>query len=251
MRRPGVDHNIHVNPTVGTRNLAGITTRAHAGAAMQFANDGDLTALPRSSSGPAADGREDLVAGLHRQLATEATRFTLPLNGTFAIDIGSAIREVLRLTRSPTLADYGTRARLLRATSCALRRLLVECAERCQEGGAAAGRSGGDNDHEGVHTGGNDAIAADPRVGRVVFDERTISALLKIDGALTSLDAIDPVRADVATCVLFGRLNPSEIAAALGCPLATIKKHWALGHIWLHRCIKDPKRPSVQDGRRP
>ncbi|NNE47190.1 MAG: hypothetical protein HKN37_11070 [Rhodothermales bacterium] len=244
-------HNIHVNPTVGTRDLAGITTRAHVGAAMQFADEGELTALLRNSSGPGADGRDELVVGLHRQLSVEATRFTLPLNGTVTIDIGSAVREVLSRTRSPALADYGTRARLLRATSCALRQLLVECAERCCDGGDTTSQPGVGDDPDGFRREANDQSLADPRVGRVVFGEQTISALLKLDSALTSLEAIDAVRADVATCVLFGRLSASEIAAAHGCQLAIIKKHWALGHIWLHRQMENPKRPSVQDGRQP
>ena len=59
--------------------------------------------------------------------------------------------------------------------------------------------------------------------------------LLAVDGALTRLEAIDPVKARIVELRFFADLSIEATAAAMALSPATIKRHWSVARLWLFR----------------
>ena len=68
----------------------------------------------------------------------------------------------------------------------------------------------------------------------VVAEDRA-SDLVRIDEALTRLEALDPRQAKVVELRFFGGLNVDETAEAMGISAPTVKREWAMAKAWLHR----------------
>jgi RNA polymerase sigma-70 factor (ECF subfamily) len=58
---------------------------------------------------------------------------------------------------------------------------------------------------------------------------------LDLDRALTKLEALDPMQAQVVELRFFGGLTIEETAAAMASSPATVKREWALAKGWLFR----------------
>jgi len=58
--------------------------------------------------------------------------------------------------------------------------------------------------------------------------------VLAINEALNRLTARDPFKADVVKMRYFVGLSQDEIARALGVPVPTIRRHWAIARAWLY-----------------
>ena len=58
--------------------------------------------------------------------------------------------------------------------------------------------------------------------------------LTDLDDALQSLEKVDPVKAKVVVLRYFGGLEVPEVAAALNCSTATVKRHWAMAKAFLY-----------------
>jgi len=68
----------------------------------------------------------------------------------------------------------------------------------------------------------------------VVAEDRA-SDLVRIDEALTRLEALDARQAKVVELRFFGGLTVEEAAEALGISAPTVKREWAMAKAWLHR----------------
>lgn len=119
-------------------------------------------------------------------------------------------------------ASFDDRAHFLRTASRVMRRVLVDHA-RARD---AAKRG------SGLRVTLDEAIAA--RVGGAGDDERVVE-LLALDDALERLAAAEPRWAQVVELRVFGGLEVTEVARALGVSTPTVKRDWAFAKAWLAR----------------
>jgi len=60
-------------------------------------------------------------------------------------------------------------------------------------------------------------------------------ALLAVDEALEAFSRYDPEKAELVKLRFFGGLTLPAAAAAMGCSLATAKRHWTFARAWLYQ----------------
>jgi RNA polymerase sigma factor (TIGR02999 family) len=58
---------------------------------------------------------------------------------------------------------------------------------------------------------------------------------LDLDRALRRLEELEPEKARVVELRFFGGLTEAEIADELGCSQRTVRRHWRVAKLWLHR----------------
>jgi RNA polymerase sigma-70 factor, ECF subfamily len=63
--------------------------------------------------------------------------------------------------------------------------------------------------------------------------------LLELDAALEALAAVDPQKARIIELRFFGGLSVAETATVLRIAPATVKRHFAVAKLWLHRQLRD------------
>ena len=61
--------------------------------------------------------------------------------------------------------------------------------------------------------------------------------LLLLDGALKSLERLDPQQSRLVELRFFGGLSIEEVAEVLGVSSGTVKRGWAMARAWLHHQI--------------
>ncbi len=71
------------------------------------------------------------------------------------------------------------------------------------------------------------------------------NALLAVDAALTRFAEIDPDRSRIVEMRYFGGMDLAEIADILQVSRTTVKRHWTVARMWLHRELE-----NNPDGRR-
>ncbi|MFN0103365.1 MAG: ECF-type sigma factor [Bryobacteraceae bacterium] len=59
--------------------------------------------------------------------------------------------------------------------------------------------------------------------------------LLAVDEALTRFSEIDPLRSRVVEMRYFGGMDLEEIAGLMQVSRTTVKRHWSVARMWLHR----------------
>lgn len=70
--------------------------------------------------------------------------------------------------------------------------------------------------------------------GFMVSDEQS-KEVLALHEALTVLEEADPRQAKVVELKYFGGFSVEEIGAILEMSPRSVKRHWALARIWLHK----------------
>jgi RNA polymerase sigma factor (TIGR02999 family) len=68
--------------------------------------------------------------------------------------------------------------------------------------------------------------------------ERPVEQLLAIEGALQTLEQLNPRLVRIVECRFFGGMNIEETARALDLSPATVKRDWALARAWLGRALR-------------
>ena len=68
--------------------------------------------------------------------------------------------------------------------------------------------------------------------------------LLELDEALGALAAIDPMKSRIVELRFFGGLSVEETAAVLDVAPATVKRHFAVAKLWLHRRLRGDARDT-------
>ena len=112
--------------------------------------------------------------------------------------------------------NWGGRPQFLAVCGAILRQVLVDYARMRK----AAKRNGGERPVAII----DDLDGLPP--GRDVTD---------LDDALKALEALDPVKAKVVELRFFAGMEVPEVAEALECSTATVKRHWALAKAFLYR----------------
>ena len=116
---------------------------------------------------------------------------------------------------------WNNRGHFFGAAAEAMRRILIERARR-----RASAKHGGDW-HRISMSGLADASQED-------FDDR----ILALDQAITRLEDLSPLRAQVVKLRFFAGLTIDDTAMALKVSPATIRRHWAVARAWLAYQVK-------------
>jgi RNA polymerase sigma factor (TIGR02999 family) len=117
------------------------------------------------------------------------------------------------------------RGQFFAAAALAMRRILVDHARSRQ----ALKRGGGRREDNASRT---DA-AIDEKLAPL--DDAGRVDLVKLDGALDTLAAMDPRLAEVVQLRFFAGLSVEQVAEAIGSSARTVKRDWSFAKAWLHR----------------
>lgn len=74
--------------------------------------------------------------------------------------------------------------------------------------------------------------------------EDTLELALSVDESLERLRTLHPRQARVVECRIFAGMEINEVAVALGCAPATVKRDWTAAAAWLRTQLEDP-RPTA------
>lgn len=137
------------------------------------------------------------------------------------LDTTALVHEAyLRLARLNRI-DWQNRTHVLALAAQAMRRVLVDYAERRNAQKREGGRT------------------------RVPLDGLSIAVdddavhFLDLDEALERLEALDARQCRVVECRFFAGLTIEETAEALGVSAATVKRDWTHARAWLNRALGD------------
>ena len=128
-------------------------------------------------------------------------------------------REVRSLLASQRTHGWKGRAQFLGVAAGAMRRILIDHARRKKADKRAA---------PGQRIELTDTIA--------MFQQRAID-LVALDEALTELAALDDKKARLVELRFFGGLSVEEAAGAIGIPLRTAERDWAMARAWLRERV--------------
>lgn len=159
--------------------------------------------------------KEALFAAAYSDLRKLAAAHMRGQPSAQALHTTALVHEAYLRLASGLERDWEGRAHFFRQTSAAMRSVLVDHARR---------------------------IHADKRAARVLpiefaADEAAIAstdvAVLDLHDALVELEDIDPAKAEIVQLMAFGGLPLHEVAATVGRPLETVRRHWRLARNWL------------------
>ena len=156
---------------------------------------------------------------MHRERADHTLQPTALINEAY-----------LRLARENV--DWQSRQHFIGVAANVMRRLLVDHARA---------------HNAGMRAGGLQRVELEE--GFMVSSERS-NEVIALHEALTALEGVDPRQAKVVELRYFGGFSVAEIADILEMSPRSVKRHWALARIWLHKRMKqfgDPPAPQGGD----
>jgi RNA polymerase sigma factor (TIGR02999 family) len=130
----------------------------------------------------------------------------------------------LRLARESI--DWQSRQHFIGVAANVMRRLLVDHARA---------------HNAGMRAGGLQRVELEE--GFVVSSEQS-DEVLALHEALTTLEEVDPRQAKVVELRYFGGFSVVEIGEILEMSPRSVKRHWALARIWLHKRMKQVDYPT-------
>jgi RNA polymerase sigma factor (TIGR02999 family) len=121
--------------------------------------------------------------------------------------------------------DWAGRTHFFAVSSRILRHLLVDQAReaRAQKRGGEAQRL--------------------PIEAALEVPDRDELDIVELDRALEALAAFDPLKAQIIELRFFGGLSVGDTASVLRIAPATVKRHFAVAKVWLHRQLSDGEAP--------
>ena len=119
-------------------------------------------------------------------------------------------------------AAFENRAHFFSAAAEAMRRILVESADRRN-----ASKRGGGVEHVDIA-----GLEIEAPCG-------TDDELLAVNESLERLAAVDPQKAELVKLRYYAGITIEETAALLGIAVPTANRHWAYARAWLHQDISD------------
>ena len=169
--------------------------------------EGDETALNK------------LVPIVYQELRRLAQHYSRRERPDHTLQVTALIHETYLRLIDQTQVDWKNRTHFFGVAAQMMRRILVDYARKHR----ASKRGKGDR-----------ALSLDEAIH--VGDSRG-SDLVNLDEALRRLEKIDPKQSKLVELRFFGGLSIEEIAQALGCSPATVKREWHLARIWLYNQI--------------
>jgi RNA polymerase sigma factor (TIGR02999 family) len=192
---------------------------------MADAAGGEVTALLRRWSSGDEGARDELFPIVYdelRRLAGYHMRGEAP--GALLQPTALVHEAYLRLVADRD-RDWAGRTHFFAVSSRILRHLLVDQAReaRAQKRGGEAQR-----------------LPIEAALGVPDRDELDI---VELDRALEALAAFDPLKAQIIELRFFGGLSVGDTASVLRIAPATVKRHFAVAKVWLHRQLSDGAAP--------
>jgi RNA polymerase sigma-70 factor, ECF subfamily len=184
------------------------------------AQKAEVTALlHRWSAGEQAalDRLVPIVYGELRQMAQGYLRFE---SGGHPLQPTALVHELYLKLVDQERAQWRDREQFFGVAAKMMRRILVDHARK-----SMAGKRGARAAH----------VTMDQAL-EVPAPDRT---LLAVDEALTRFAEIDPERSRIVELRYFGGLELQEIAELLQVSRTTVKRHWTVARMWLHRALED------------
>ena len=167
------------------------------------------------------DRQQAMFEELYRELKLIA-RGRMAGERTFmTLNATSLVHEAWMRLENGAGEPWRDRSQFFAAASEAMRRILVEAARRRN----AAKRGGGQ--------------APVPLDGIDLPDDTDHEQLLVVNEALNTLEAEDPMKAQVVKMRFYCGMENEEIAAILGVNEKTVRRHWQLAKVWLFRAIQE------------
>ncbi len=181
------------------------------------ANNESVTRLLLAWSDGDEAAREELMPLLEEELRRIAGRYMNQERLDHTLQPTALVNELyLRLVGRQTV-NWRNRAHFFGFAAQAMRRILVDHARVRQ-----AKKRG-------------DGVSPIPLDEVTDLVERRDSELIMLDDALRGLSELDPRKSHIVELRFFGGLNNEEIGEVLSISVPTVKRHWRLARLWLHR----------------
>ncbi len=132
----------------------------------------------------------------------------------------------LRLVGTPEGDHWNHRGHFFAAAAEAIRRILVENARRKKR-------------HK--HGGDRRRLSLEVAASLVQAPSEDLEAL---DEALTRLNTLEPIKAEVVKLRFFAGLTMPEVARSLDLSLATAERYWTYARLWLYAELTDEDKPE-------
>lgn len=177
----------------------------------------DITGLLREWSGGKPEAFERLVPLVYEELRRMAGGFLRGEREGHLLQPTALVHELYLRMLEQERAQWQDRAHFFAVAAKMMRRILVDHARK-----QVAGKRGGGVAHVPIEEAMDEA-------------EETSRTILAVDEALTRFAELDPERSRIVELRYFGGLDLEEIAEMLQVSRTTVKRHWAVARMWLHR----------------
>jgi len=195
------------------------------------ADGGQVTLLLKAMKSGDKTAAEQLLPLVYNELHRLARSYMHRERADHTLQPTALINEAyLRLARENV--DWQSRQHFIGVAANVMRRLLVDHARA---------------HNAGMRAGGLQRVELEE--GFMVSSERS-NEVIALHEALTALEGVDPRQAKVVELRYFGGFSVAEIADILEMSPRSVKRHWALARIWLHKRMKqfgDPPAPQGDD----
>lgn len=176
-----------------------------------------MTALLQRWASGDADAFGRLMPLVYDELRRMADNFLHHERNDHTLQPTALVHELYLRMVDQDRANWQDRAHFFSVAAKMMRRILVDHARK-----QTAGKRGA----RAVHLPIEEALD---------HAERSSRTLLAVDAALTRFAEFDPERSRIVELRYFGGLDLEEIATLMQVSRTTVKRHWLVARMWLHR----------------
>jgi len=190
----------------------------------------DVTDLLRQWSIGDQDAYQRLLPMIYDELRRMAGGFLRFERGSHTLQPTALVHELYMRMVDQNRAQWQDRAHFFSVAAKMMRRILVDHARK-----RVTGKRGSGAEHLPIEEAIDTPAQPD-------------SALLAVDAALTRFAEIDPERSRIVEMRYFGGMDLAEIADVLQVSRTTVKRHWTVARMWLHRELENEPdgRPTLE-----
>jgi RNA polymerase sigma factor (TIGR02999 family) len=178
---------------------------------------GHVTALLQRWAGGDESAFERLMPLVYDELRRMADSFLRHERNDHTLQPTALVHELYLRMVDQDRANWQDRAHFFSVAAKMMRRILVDHARKQSTGKRGA---------RAVHIPIEEALDQ---------AERSNRTLLAVDAALTRFAEFDPERSRIVEMRYFGGLDLEEIARLMQVSRTTVKRHWSVARMWLHR----------------
>lgn len=187
----------------------------------------DVTELLRQWSIGDQDAYQRLLPIVYDELRRMAGGFLRHEREGHTLQPTALVHELYMRMVDQSRSDWHDRAHFFSVAAKMMRRILVDHARK-----RITDKRGSGAEH----------LPLDEALDTPVHPDK---ALLAVDDALTRFAEFDPERSRIVEMRYFGGMDLAEIADILQVSRTTVKRHWTVARMWLHRELE-----NNPDGRR-
>ncbi len=185
------------------------------------ASKGEVTELLRQWSGGNSAAFEKLLPLVYDELHRMAGGFFRHERGSHTLQPTALVHELYLRMVDQDRSRWEDRKHFFSVAAKMMRRILVDHARKRLAGKRGSG------------------LARLPIDDALDHPAPESNLMLEIDAALTRFAEIDPERSQIVELRYFGGMDLAEIADLLRVSRTTVKRHWTVARMWLHRELKD------------